>query len=101
MSIFSWKRTVALGLLAMLVVAALGCGEAAGGDPFRIGVMESVTGPGETYGTVAVQSKEMAVAEINAAGGINGACWSSWLKTRSATPRTPSPPTPSSPTWTG
>ena len=40
--------------------------------PFRIGVMESVTGPGETYGTVAVQSKEMAVAEINAAGGING-----------------------------
>ena len=40
--------------------------------PFRIGVMESVSGPGETYGTVAVQSKEMAVAEINAAGGING-----------------------------
>ena len=40
--------------------------------PFRIGVMESVTGPGETYGTVAVQAKEMAVEEINAAGGING-----------------------------
>ena len=34
--------------------------------------MESVTGPGETYGTVSVQAKEMAVAEINAAGGING-----------------------------
>ena len=29
--------------------------------PFRISVMESVTGPGETYGTVAVQAKEMAV----------------------------------------
>ena len=41
-------------------------------DPFRIGVMESVTGPGETYGTVAVQAKQMAVDEINAAGGING-----------------------------
>ena len=40
--------------------------------PFRIGVMESVTGPGETYGTVAVQAKELAVEEINAAGGING-----------------------------
>ena len=40
--------------------------------PFRIGVMESVTGPGETYGTVAVQAKQMAVDEINAAGGING-----------------------------
>ncbi len=40
--------------------------------PFRIGVMESVTGPGETYGRVAVQAKQMAVDEINAAGGING-----------------------------
>ncbi len=40
--------------------------------PFRIGVMESLTGPGETYGTVAVRAKELAVAEINAAGGING-----------------------------
>ncbi len=40
--------------------------------PFRIGVMESVTGPGETYGRVAVQAKQMATAEINAAGGING-----------------------------
>ena len=29
--------------------------------PFRVGVMESLTGPGETYGTVAVQAKLMAV----------------------------------------
>jgi branched-chain amino acid transport system substrate-binding protein len=41
-------------------------------DPFRIGVMESLTGPGETYGNVAVQAKQLAVDEINAAGGING-----------------------------
>ena len=41
-------------------------------EPFRIGVMESQTGPGETYGTVAVQAKQLAVDEINAAGGING-----------------------------
>ncbi len=41
-------------------------------EPFVIGVMESVTGPGETYGNVAVQAKQMAVDEINAAGGING-----------------------------
>ena len=44
--------------------------------PFRIGVMESVTGPGETYGRVAVQAKQMAADEINAAGGINGHSWS-------------------------
>ena len=41
-------------------------------EPFRVGVMESLTGPGETYGNVAVQAKQMAVDEINAAGGING-----------------------------
>ena len=40
--------------------------------PFRIGVMESLTGPGETYGTVASQAKQMAVDEINAGGGIDG-----------------------------
>ena len=34
--------------------------------------MESVTGPGETYGTVMVQAKQMAVDEINAAGGVDG-----------------------------
>ena len=72
MGVFSWKRTVSLGLLAVLALAAFGCGEGDADTPFRIGVMESVSGLGETYGTVAVQSKEMAVAEINAAGGING-----------------------------
>ena len=41
-------------------------------EPFRIGVMESLTGPGETYGNVAVQAKQMAVDQINAAGGVNG-----------------------------
>ena len=41
-------------------------------EAFVIGVMESVTGPGETYGNVAVRAKQMAVDEINAAGGING-----------------------------
>ena len=34
--------------------------------------MESLTGPGETYGTVANQAKQMAQDEINSAGGING-----------------------------
>ncbi len=41
-------------------------------EPFRVGVMESLTGPGETYGNVSVQAKQMAVDEINDAGGVNG-----------------------------
>ncbi len=40
--------------------------------PFRIGVMESLTGPGESYGTVANQAKLMAADEINGTGGVNG-----------------------------
>ena len=65
------KQIVAVALLAVLALAVVGCGEEEKG-PFRIGVMESVTGAGVTYGTVSVQSKQLAVDEINAAGGING-----------------------------
>ena len=88
---------VSLGLLPFLVLMSIACGGGAPApaptvaepmetvevstatpdpadmkEPFRIGVMESLTGPGETYGTVSNQAKQMAVDEINAAGGING-----------------------------
>ena len=88
---------VSLGLLPFLILMGIACGGGAPApaptvaepmetvevstatpdpadmkEPFRIGVMESLTGPGETYGTVSNQAKQMAVAEINAAGGING-----------------------------
>ena len=42
------------------------------GEPFVIGAMDAVTGIGESYGTVIVQAKQMAVDDINAAGGIDG-----------------------------
>ena len=77
---------VFLGLLSVLALAVSACGDATPTatsvpaststptplPPLKIGVMESLTGPGETYGTVAVQAKQMAVDEINEAGGING-----------------------------
>ena len=88
---------VSLGLLPVLVLMGVACGGGAPApaptvaepmetvevstatpdpadmkEPFRIGVMESLTGPGETYGTVSNQAKQMAVDEINAAGGVNG-----------------------------
>ena len=71
MGVFTGKWVVAIGIVSILVLVATACG---GGDDgtFRIGVMESLTGPGETYGTVANQAKQMAVDEINEAGGING-----------------------------
>jgi branched-chain amino acid transport system substrate-binding protein len=45
---------------------------AASMEPFVIGAMDSVTGIGESYGTVIVQAKQMAVDDINAAGGVDG-----------------------------
>ena len=66
-------RIVSICLLAVLVSVMVACDRDSGEDEaFRIGVMESLTGPGETYGTVANQAKQLAVDEINAAGGING-----------------------------
>ncbi len=75
MGLLSGKRIVSLGLLAILAPAAIACDayqDITGTAPYRIGVMESLTGPGETYGNVSSQAKQMAVDEINDAGGING-----------------------------
>ena len=66
------KRTLAFGSMAVLALAVLACGGDGDEDVFRIGVMESLTGSGETYGTIANRAKQMAADEINAAGGVNG-----------------------------
>ena len=72
-------RISAVGAIVCALAVALGlflaaaCGsEAEGPTPYRVGVMESLTGPGESYGNVANHAKQMALDEINAAGGING-----------------------------
>ena len=75
MRLMSWKWVAGMVLLLILTQAIIACeaSDDEGADgPFRIGVMESLTGPGETYGTVAVRAKQMAADEINAAGGIDG-----------------------------
>ncbi len=73
----SWNRLIWLPALWLLAALAIGCAAADTAQdgeppPYRIGVMESLTGPGETYGNVAVRAKQMALDEINAAGGIDG-----------------------------
>ncbi len=72
MRLNSWKILLPIVLALLTIPFAIACGDDDSDEPFRIGVMESATGPGETYGTVAIQAKELAVEEINAAGGING-----------------------------
>ena len=68
-------RIGAVFLAVVVALTLLGCTAADEEEqvgPFTIGVMESLTGAGETYGTVASQAKQMAADEINAAGGIDG-----------------------------
>ena len=75
MGSLSWKSVAGLVLTSILLYTLTACGaseDEADDAPFRIGVMESVSGSGETYGNVAVRSKQMAADEINDAGGING-----------------------------
>ena len=71
MKIFNKSMMIGLALLLTLALVTVACGDDSD-DTFKIGVMESVTGPGDTYGNVAVQAKQMAVDEINEAGGVNG-----------------------------
>ena len=59
------------GTALLLLAAATACASDEPGA-YRIGVMESLTGAGESYGTVANQAKQMAASEINAGGGVDG-----------------------------
>ena len=61
------RRIPVVGLLLALSLALASCGEDTS-QPFRIGVMESLTGAGETYGTVANQAKQMAAGRDQRGG---------------------------------
>ena len=72
------KRTLAALSGAVVSLALLaGCGGGSGsgsaqGDTIKIGVSYALSGAVATYGDDSVKGIEMAIEEINAAGGING-----------------------------
>ena len=82
----SWKTIALLCLPALLVLACTAepappAAPAAPAptstpppppEPFVIGAMDALTGVAESYGNPMIQAKQLAVEEINAAGGING-----------------------------
>ena len=71
------KKVVSV-LLTVVMAASLliGCGGASAGkggsDTFKIGVIGPLTGGAAAYGTAVQYAAQIAVDEINAAGGING-----------------------------
>ncbi|MBZ4660065.1 MAG: Extracellular ligand-binding receptor [Desulfacinum sp.] len=68
------KRSVGMWLMVWLLAMGLMAVPAAGraADPVKIGFVYIMSGPFATYGQFAKQGAEMAVEEINAAGGILG-----------------------------
>ena len=68
------KKLLALALAAMMVVAMFaGCASSGGNaTEFVIGMSGPLTGGAAVYGVAVQNSAQMAVDEINAAGGLNG-----------------------------
>lgn len=63
------NRAIVAVVLALLAAA---CGGGGSTDPIKIGIIADLTGPFTTYGTSLSRSAELAISEINAAGGIDG-----------------------------
>ncbi len=67
------RRSISFTLVALLLVGALGvgaCGPAGGGDTIRVGVIAELTGDIPAVGASCKNAAEMAVQEINDAGGL-------------------------------
>ena len=56
---------------ALLVVGAAGCASG-GGDTYKVGYLASQTGPYAALGLASTEGAQLAVKQINDAGGING-----------------------------
>ncbi len=66
------SKVLSLVLAAALVVGTMaGCGSASS-DTFKIGGIGPITGGAAVYGQAVMNGAQIAVDEINAAGGING-----------------------------
>ena len=61
-----------LSLIAFLVLSLSACAPAGPSGPIKLGYIGPLTGDAASYGMDTVNGVKIAVAEINAAGGING-----------------------------
>ena len=67
------KKVLSLALTAVLAVSLTACGgDKADSNTFRIGGIGPTTGGAAIYGTAVMNAAQLAVDEINAAGGVNG-----------------------------
>jgi branched-chain amino acid transport system substrate-binding protein len=67
------KKVISIILLMALTITLIsGCGGSANANEIRIGINYELTGGVASYGQASVEGIELAIEEINAAGGING-----------------------------
>lgn len=68
------KRVLCVLMAVCLVFTMTACGGSAkfGNDTVNIGLIGPLTGSAAVYGTAVKNAAELAVSEINAAGGVNG-----------------------------
>ncbi|MBR6572242.1 MAG: ABC transporter substrate-binding protein [Clostridia bacterium] len=69
------KRALAVMVVVVLALTMTACGAAkytANNTEYVIGVSGPLTGPAAVYGVAVKNSAQMAIDEINAAGGLNG-----------------------------
>lgn len=69
-----WKCARVSAIVGLVALGAIGtaASRAEGPPDITVGVIAEITGAGATYGQGIVQGAEMAVRDINAAGGIGG-----------------------------
>src|ERR1700693_3547149 len=60
-------------LAAAIVIAACGSGSGSSAKVMKLGAILSITGAGGVYGPQSRDGMNLAVKQINAAGGVNGA----------------------------
>ncbi|WP_161993216.1 ABC transporter substrate-binding protein [Lacisediminimonas profundi] len=66
----AFGKTVLAGMVAATFL--VGCDSGSKDTPIKLGVIAPLSGGGTSYGLGIKQGAEMAVEEINAAGGVNG-----------------------------
>ena len=68
------NRVLSTVLATAMVVSMAGCGSGANAssDTFKIGGIGPITGSGAAYGLGVKNATQLAIDEINAAGGVNG-----------------------------
>ena len=67
-----FKASLSILAATVCAVSLMGCGKSTSGDVYKIGGIGPLTGDASSYGISVKQGAQIAIDEINGAGGVNG-----------------------------